>query len=137
MDDPLLMGVLDAAAHLDEQLQPLPRGKTLIVAVPGDRRPLDQLHDEVGPAGVGCAGVEHAGDVRVVHQRQGLALGLEAGDDLRALHARLEDLERDGPADGLALLGLVHPAEAAFADELDQRVMALVPTAADTDPGRR
>ena len=44
--------------------------------------PVDQLHDEVGPAGVGGAGVEDPGDVGVVHQRQGLALGLEAGDDL-------------------------------------------------------
>ena len=49
---------------------------------------LDQLHDEVGPAVVGRAGVEHPGDVGVVHQRQGLPLGLEAGDDLAAVHAR-------------------------------------------------
>ena len=28
------------------------------------------------------AAVEHAGDVGVVHQGQGLPLGLEAGDDL-------------------------------------------------------
>ena len=45
---------------------------------------VDQLHDEVRPAGFGGAGVEDAGDVGVVHQRQGLPLGLEAGDDLPA-----------------------------------------------------
>ena len=65
------------------------RGVELVlVAVLGDRHALDQLHDEVGPAGVGGAGVEHLGDVGVVHQGQGLPLGLEAGDDLRACPCR-------------------------------------------------
>ena len=41
------------------------------------------------------AAVEDAGDVDVVHHRQGLPLGLEAGDDLAAVHARLDDLEGD------------------------------------------
>ena len=52
----------------------------VLVAVLGDRDALDQLHDEVRPAGVGRAGVEDLGDVGVVHQRQGLPLGLEPGD---------------------------------------------------------
>ena len=38
----------------------------------------------------------------MVHQGQGLPLGLEAGDDLAAVHARLDDLERDLAADRLA-----------------------------------
>ena len=37
-----------------------------------------------GRPGLGRAGVEHLGDVRMVHQRQRLPLGLEAGDDLPA-----------------------------------------------------
>ena len=37
-----------------------------------------------GRPAVGGAGVEDRGDVGVVHQRQGLPLGLEAGDDLPA-----------------------------------------------------
>ena len=88
MDDPLLMRVLDRLADGDEQLQPLPGREVVLVAVPGDRHPLDQVHDEVRPAGAGRAGVEHAGDVGVVHQGQGLPLGLEAGDDLPGVHAR-------------------------------------------------
>ena len=72
------------------------------VAVVGDRHALDQLHDEVGAAGVGGAGVEHPGDVGVVHQRQGLALGLEPGDDLPGVHARLDDLQGDLAADRAA-----------------------------------
>ena len=88
VDDALLMRVLDRLADGDEQFQPLPRREVVLVAVPGDRHPLDEVHDEVRPAGAGRAGVEHAGDVRVVHQGQGLPLGLEAGDDLPRVHAR-------------------------------------------------
>ena len=61
------------------------RGVQLVlVAVLGDRHALDQLHDEEGPAVGGRAGVEDLGDVGVVHQGQGLPLGLEAGEHLLA-----------------------------------------------------
>ena len=83
---------------------------------------LDQLHDEVGPAGVGGAGVEHPGDVGVVHHRQGLPLGLEAGDHLGGVHPRLDDLDGDLAADGLGLLGHVDDAHAPLADRLEQLV---------------
>ena len=94
------------------------------VAVFGDRHALHQLHDEVGPAAVGRARVEHLGDVRVVHHRQRLPLGLEAGDHLPGVHARLDDLQRDGPLDRLGLLGHEHDAHAAFADLLQELVGA-------------
>ena len=54
-----------------------------------------------GRPDVGRAGVEHLGDVRMVHHRQRLPLGLEAGDDLPRVHARLDDLQRDPAADRL------------------------------------
>ena len=73
-----LMGVLDGLADLDEQLQPLAGGVSALVAVLGDRRPFDQFHDEVRPPGFGAAAVEHRGDGLVIHQGQGLPLGLEA-----------------------------------------------------------
>ena len=60
----------------------------------------------------------------MVHHRQGLPLGLEAGDDLPRVHARLDDLQRDGPLDRLGLLGHEHDAHAAFADLLQQLVRA-------------
>ena len=59
-----------------------------VVAVLGDRDALDQLHDEVRPAVGGRPGVEHLGDVRVVHQGQGLPLGLEPGQHLPASPSR-------------------------------------------------
>ena len=66
--------------------------------------------------------IEHFGDVRMVHHRQRLPLGLEAGDHLPRVHARLDDLERDRPLDRLGLLGHEHDAHAAFADLLQQLV---------------
>ena len=86
--------------------------------------PLHQFHHEVRPAALGGAGIQHAGDVRMVHQGQRLALGLEAGDDLAGVHARLDDLEGDLAVDRLGLLGHEHPAKTAFADFLQQLVAA-------------
>ncbi len=58
----------------------------------------------------------------MVHECQGLALRLEAGDHLAGVHARLEDLEGHLAADRLLLLGHEHQAEAALADLLQQLV---------------
>ena len=60
----------------------------------------------------------------MVHQRQRLTLGLEAGDDALGVHAQLDDLERDAAADRLLLLGHIDHAAAAFADLLEQLVAA-------------
>ena len=68
------------------------------------------------------AGVEDLGDIGVIHHRQRLPLGLEPGDDLGGIHARLDDLERDLAADRLFLLGHVDDTHAPFADLLEQLV---------------
>ncbi len=69
-------------------------------------------------------GVEHLGDVGVVHHRQCLALGLEAGDHLLGVHPELDDLQGHPPADGLLLLGQVDDGESALADLLQDLVVA-------------
>ena len=120
----------------DEQLQPLPRGQPVLVAELGDRHALDQLHHEVRPAGRGRPAVEHPGDVRVVHDRQGLPLGLEPGDHLPRVHPRLEHLQRDLAADRLGLLGHVDDAEPALADLLQQLVRADRPSPGPSAGGR-
>ena len=51
----------------------------------------------------------------MVHHRQGLPLGLEAGQDLPRVHARLDDLQRHAPADRLFLVGKIDRAKTAFA----------------------
>ncbi len=60
----------------------------------------------------------------MVHDRQGLPLGFEAGDNRARIHARLEDLEGHLAADGLHLLGHEHDAEAPLADLLEEFVGA-------------
>ena len=60
----------------------------------------------------------------MVHHGQGLFFGLEAGDHLLGVHARLDDLERHPPLDRLRLLGHVHHAKPAFADLLQELVGA-------------
>ena len=56
--------------------------RLLLVAELGDRDAVDQFHHEEGPPALGRPGIEHLGDVGMVHHRQGLPLGLEAGDHL-------------------------------------------------------
>jgi len=68
---------------------------------------LTKLHNEEGAACVGGAGIEDAGDVGMVHNRQRLAFGLETGDDLSRVHARLDDLQSHLASDWILLLGHV------------------------------
>ena len=124
MDDALLVRMLHALADLHEQLQAVLGAQPVPVAMLGDRDTAHELHGEVGPALLGRPGVEDAGNVGMVHQGQGLALGLEAGDDLLGVHAALDQLERDLAPHRLALLGgpdLAHPA---FAELLHKTVGA-------------
>jgi hypothetical protein len=108
----------------DEQLEPLLGGEFVPIAELGDRDAADQFHGEVRPPTLGRPGVEHAGDVRVVHHRQGLPLGLEPGDHLAGVHAGLDDLQCHLPPDRVFLLRHVDRAEPALADVLEALVRA-------------
>ena len=122
MDDPLLMRVLHRLADGDKQFQTLARCQLGLITVLGDGHAADQFHYEERPAGVRRPGVEHLRDVGMVHQRQRLPLGLEAGDDLPSVHPRLDDFEGHLAPHGRGLLGHEHDAEAPFADLLQQLV---------------
>ena len=67
MNDPLLMGVLHRLADLHEQLQPIPRRQAMLVAIPGDRHPLHQLHHKIRPADIRHSSVKDFRDIRMVH----------------------------------------------------------------------
>jgi hypothetical protein len=58
----------------------------------------------------------------MVHEGQGLALGLEPGHHLPRVHPRLEHLQRDLAAHGLRLFGQVDHAEPALPDRLQKLV---------------
>jgi hypothetical protein len=124
VDDPLVVGVLDGLADVEEQSQPGLGRQAVLVAELDDRPPLDQFHDEVGPPGVGGPGVEDPGDVGVVHQAKRLPLRLEPRQHLAAVQARLDDLQRDPAADRLLLLSQVDDAHAAFTDLPQEPVRA-------------
>ena len=123
MHDALLVGVLDRMAHEYEEFEAFFRIETLFVAVLDDGNALHELHYEVRAAGLGAPGIEHLGDIGVVHHRQRLTLGLEAGDDLPGIHAELDDLQRDAALHGLALLSHPHAAEAPLTNLLEQLVV--------------
>ncbi len=58
----------------------------------------------------------------MVHQRQGLPLGLEPGNHRPGVHAQLDDFQRHTAAHRFLLLGHINHAAAAFADFLEQLV---------------
>src|SRR5262245_16387892 len=60
----------------------------------------------------------------MIHQRQRLALGFEARDNLPGVHPELDDLQRDSAPDRLLLLGEINSAKASFTDDLKQFVWA-------------
>ena len=124
MDDALLVRVLHAAAHAEEELEPLAQIEAVPVAVVRDRLAGHQLHDEVGESLVGGAGFERAGDVGVIHHRERLPLALEAGEHLVGIHPEPDHLERDRPPERLELLGLVHGPHAALAEDAGDAVGA-------------
>ena len=78
MDDPLLMRVLHGLADRHEEFEAILRREPQLVAELVERQAVDQLHHEERLAVGRHAGVEHLGDVGVVHHRQRLALLLEA-----------------------------------------------------------
>ena len=124
VEDRLLVRVRDRVADLHEQTQAVVDRQPVVVAEARDRAAGHVFHDEVRPPGGGAAGIEHLRDVRMIHARQRLPLGVEARDHFFRIHAELHDLQRDDPPDRVTLLGLVDGSEPAFAEFLEDGVRA-------------
>ena len=122
MDDPLLVSVLHGLANRHEKLQALFRSQLHLVAKLVQRQAVNQFHHEERLAVRGQSGVEHPGDVRVIHHRQRLAFLLKALQNGSRVHARLDELERDSSLHRLGLFGHPDLTHAAFADFFLQRV---------------
>ncbi len=114
----MLHGVTDG----HEQFQPLARIKSLLVAELRNRDSTHQFHHKIGPSRIGRSGVIHAGDVRMVHQRQRLPLRFESGDHVARVHARFDDLQRNFAPHRLLLFGNEYQPEAPLTNLLHQLV---------------
>ena len=100
-----------------------PAYAVVLLQVRGQVMPLDQLHHKVRMALLSRSGIEHLGDIRVVHQCQSLPFRLEASDHLTRVHAWLDDLEGDYASDRFALLRHPHRAHAAAAQHAVHAVL--------------
>ena len=60
----------------------------------------------------------------MVHHGERLTFGFEAGDDFACVHADFDDLQRDAAFHRLFLLGHIDDTETAFAQFLQQLVVA-------------
>ncbi len=96
----------------------------MIVAVHRDGNTGDVLHHEIRHTLGRGAGVEHFGDGRMVHQGQGLPLGLEARQHVPGVHSGFDKLERDAAAYRFLLLREPNLAHAAFPNFLEKAIAA-------------
>ena len=124
VNDSFLMRMLHGKAHAGEKFEPRRHGQAVLVTEFRDGRAIHEFHDEVGPAGIGRASVKHAGDVRMIHHREGLTFRFETRDDLARVHAGFDYLERHVTAHGDFLLSEVNDAAATIADFAEDRVTA-------------
>ena len=122
MDHALLMRMLNGSADVNKQLQTPLCLDIISVAIVCDGRALDQFHGKVRPASFGRTGFEYLGDVGMIHHRQGLTFGLEAGDDPFGIHTEFDDLDRHPAANGFFLFSHIDGAKAAFAYQFKQLV---------------
>ncbi len=115
MDNLLRVGVLHAAGHRADQLGRLRGRSRLAGEVLSEAATLDELHGEVGSAGV-LADLVDLHDVGVPHPRRRFRLDAEAGPLLRAGQGSVADqLQRDQPLQ-THLPGLVDDPHAAPAE---------------------
>jgi hypothetical protein len=82
MDDSLLMRVLHSLADRDKQLQSFLQRESRLVAVLRQWHAFDVFHGEEGAPLFRDTPIEDFGDVGMIHQCQGLAFGIEAGQHL-------------------------------------------------------
>src|SRR6266567_4721253 len=116
------MGMLNGVADVNKQFQPRAGPQGTLVAEIGDFNTLDQFHYEIRTAALSRAGIEDASDVRMVHQRQCLSLGLKTCNHALGVHPRLNQLEGDAPVDRFRLFGYEDYPATPFSDLLQQLV---------------
>jgi hypothetical protein len=85
-------------ANVYEELEAVAGIESVLIAVFRNWLPFDKLHDEIRSAFLRRSAVQDLRDIRMIHHRQRLPLGFEAGDHLVRVHAGLDDLQSDAAA---------------------------------------
>src|SRR6202035_2089127 len=116
--------VLHRLADLHDEGKTPRDGDLRLIAVLGDGDPFDVLHREEWTSLLRDASIEHLGDVGMIHESQGLALELEAREDVPAVHSHLDEFDCHSPPNGLNLLSDPDCSHSAFADLFQQSVTA-------------
>ena len=79
MNDALLVRVLHAGTHINEEAHAVTRTHATFVTEGRDSEPINERHDKPWSAIFGGASVKHRGNMRVIHERQGVAFVLKSG----------------------------------------------------------
>ena len=114
------MRMMDGITGLDEQPDAHQQRHFLIITKLGDRRPVQQLRHEVGPAARSHATGMRPRDVGVVQQRQRMLLRFVA--DQKIVGCRSHDLDRHKLRHALVPLRHPHRAGGGFINDLQQPV---------------
>jgi len=123
VDNSILMRVPHGIAELQKEREPCAWGELLLLTPARERlRALHELHDDVGMRVGGASGIEHARDVRMIHARERFQLLLKAAEHVRAVHAGLQQLQRDLTRQRLVLPRMPDTCEAAFTEKAEQLV---------------
>ena len=96
----------------------------MLVAILGDWNTGHVLHGEERPTIVGDPRAVYLRDVRMIHQRERLSLGLEAGNHLASVHPHLDDLQGHSSSEGPLLLRQVDDPHPALAERVEDLVGA-------------
>lgn len=125
MNNALLVRVLYCRTDFLKQVKAFGNSERVGIAVVRERDALHQFHDEVGLAILGGPGVKQSRDVRMVHKRDRLPLGLEPRQDhLRIAAIDPNHFQGHAAFNGFGLVGHPDAPYAPFADLLEQ----LIPT---------
>src|ERR1700693_117246 len=97
MDDGPLVSVLNAFADPHEQLEALADFQLFLIAVVADRWTGNVFHHKVRLTFRSGAGVEDLGNAGVVHDSEGLALGLKSLKERIVVHTCANELDSNQP----------------------------------------
>ena len=122
VNDSFLVGVMQRAAYLDEEIDAGPDSKAVLVGEFEDLNPFHQFHDQERTSSIGGTCVQHFGDVRVIHHRQHLAFRFETGQKVRGIHAHFEDLDRNLAVDVFRLASDPNRSPSALSNAFEQLI---------------